>query len=234
MNIEIKQLSVFTIVFIIFTVIGTISHEFGHILVAQYLGYETELHHASASYHSGLQDELTRIYFENQTAIDNGEDFAGRNEYEQLLRSHYSNRLWISIGGPAQTILTGTLGLIFLFFRRRSMSEYGVKIIDWLAVFFALFWLRQVFNLLNSVGSELLSPNGSYFGGDELHISEMMHLWEGTVPIAMAIPGFLVSVLVIFKFVPYPQRLTFIASGILGGSLGFWLWMEILGPQLLP
>ncbi len=33
-----------------FTVVGTLSHEYGHIVVAKYLGYETKLHYGSMNY----------------------------------------------------------------------------------------------------------------------------------------------------------------------------------------
>ena len=40
-RIDIKNLLILSLVFILFTAIGTVSHEYGHIIVAKSLGYET-------------------------------------------------------------------------------------------------------------------------------------------------------------------------------------------------
>ncbi|MGV6832650.1 MAG: hypothetical protein ACWA5P_13945 [bacterium] len=79
------------------------------------------------------------------------------------------------IGGPLQTIITGIIGLI-IFWRRKKINKNGLRLFDWLGVFLALFWLRQVFNLTISIFSELIKPDGSYFGGDEKKISELLIL----------------------------------------------------------
>jgi hypothetical protein len=50
-RIDIKSLFILTIVFILFTAIGTVSHEYGHISVAKIYGYETSLHYGSMNYY---------------------------------------------------------------------------------------------------------------------------------------------------------------------------------------
>jgi hypothetical protein len=110
----------------------------------------------------------------------------------------------------------------------------GDKWIDWLAVFLSLFWLREVFNLAMSIAFELISPDGSFFSGDEVYISRGLGLWEGTIPLLLGALGILVSAYVIFRIIPPQIRLTFFVSGLLGGGLGFVLWVDILGPILLP
>lgn len=201
--IDIKALLKLTIAFVVFTAIGTVSHEYGHIIVAKYFGYETTLHYGSMS-------------------------------YDRIAEVTYSDSFWITLGGPFQTILTGFVGLLIIYIRRIQIKEIGLKWVDWLAVFLSLFWLREVFNLLISLASELISPNGSYFGGDEVYISFGLDLWEGTVPIILGVIGIFVSAYVVFSIVPNRVRMTFILSGLLGGILGFILWMYILGPKLLP
>jgi hypothetical protein len=39
---------------------------------------------------------------------------------------------------------------------------------------------------------------------------------------------------VIFRIIPITKRLTFILSGIIGGISGFGLWMNLIGPKILP
>ncbi|MBZ9632637.1 hypothetical protein LB465_17805 [Salegentibacter sp. LM13S] len=231
---DIKYFLILTHAFIVFTAIGTVSHEYGHILVAKYLGYETTLHYGSMNYNSDLNEELVEIYIQNETAIENDGYFDKKNEYENGIKKLQSNGLWITIGGPLQTILTGLIGLTILLIRKSQIRAFGLKIIDWLAIFLSLFWLREVFNLVTSVGSEITSPVGSYFGGDEKFISFGLNLWEGTIPIILGFFGLLISLFVIFKIIPNRLRLTFILSGLIGGIIGFILWMDIIGPKILP
>lgn len=81
----------------------------------------------------------------------------------------------------------------------------GFKTFDWLAVFLSLFWLRQVFNLVVSIGSEIISPNGTWFCGDEYYLSKDLGIWSGSISLATAIIG------------------AVIASGVIGSVLGFIL-----------
>jgi len=46
--------------------------------------------------------------------------------------------------------------------------------------------------------------------------------------------GFFVLYVVVFKFIPQQQRLTFVSSGIVGGVAGYVLWLYLPGPLLLP
>ena len=230
-----KSLLIFSLAFILFTAIGTVSHEYGHIIMAKLLGYETELHYASMNYHKAdLNDNLVKIYTENETAILEGRDFKQKEEYEKGINKMVFNGLLITIGGPLQTILTGITGLAIIFWRRKKIKENGLRLIDWLAVFLALFWLREVFNVVMSVGSGIISRNESYFGGDENLISEILKLWPGTISVLLGVIGLVVSLFIIFRIVPDSIRLTFILGGLIGGIIGLVLWMDILGPILLP
>ncbi|MEQ6124189.1 hypothetical protein AAON49_08325 [Pseudotenacibaculum sp. MALMAid0570] len=228
--------SAFVIIgFILFTIIGTISHEYGHIVVAKSLGYKTTLHYGSMNYKdSDLYKKLGEIYNENKIAIENKSFFDKKAEYEKGIKKIKSDRLFIAIGGVLQTILTGTIGLIILCYRRRKIEKDRLRLIDWLAIFLSLFWLRQVFNIVISITNEIFSPNGNYFGGDEKKIAELLGLWDGTVACALGIIGVAIFLFIVFKVISRPLRLTFILSGLIGGVLGFILWMKILGPLILP
>ncbi len=247
-SINIKSLFILTIGFILFTVIGTISHEYGHIIVAKSFGYETTLHYGSMNYlpKGYLEDEdviavrdLTKGYVDIEYDSWPKEIKEKAEEYKNTLKKRYwneksNNGLFITIGGTLQTTLTGTIGLLILIWRRKSIYKKGMKTLDWLVVFLSLFWLREVFNLVTSIGEELILPNGTWFGGDELHISQGLNLWSGTIPIILATLGIAVAIYVVFRIIPKNIRLTFILSGIIGGITGFILWMNIIGPKILP
>lgn len=58
------KLIILSLGFICFTIIGTLSHEYGHIFVAQKLGYTTQLHYGSMSWYGGNREETSNIYKE--------------------------------------------------------------------------------------------------------------------------------------------------------------------------
>ena len=103
-----------------------------------------------------------------------------------------------------------------------------------MAIFLSLFWLREVSNLVISIGSGIYFQNGKYFGGDEAHISKFLNLPEGLIPISFGLLGLIISCYIIFKIVPIQKRFTFILSGLIGGISGFIFWMRIIGPIVLP
>lgn len=231
---KIKSILIFTIAFIAFTVLGTLSHECGHIAVAKHLGYRTTLHYGSMNFYNNDSEKLDKIYLRNKFSIENKKDFSEKVEFDELEKKLTPDSLLITIGGPIQTMLTGTIGLILLLFRRKKVQQNGMKILDWIYVFLSLFWLREVFNLATSVSSAILFGKKNYFGGDEKYIAEMLEIPSGSIAIPLAIIGFVISVFVIFKIIQTKNRLNFILGGLSGGILGFILWLRIFGPILMP
>ena len=228
-----KFLIYISLAFVLFTIVGTISHEYGHILTAKYLDYDTVLHYGSMNYLNVESNELKELYQKNKNEIIKKLDFPDKIYYEQLNEKLKYNSLLISIGGPLQTMLTSLLGLLILFYRK-SKVQINFKLIDWLAVFLALFSLRQVSNLLISFVKELVKPNGSYFGGDEYWISKTLEVPEGTFSIILGLISLIIALYVIFKVIPKKIQYTFIVGGFLGGIVGFVFWMKLIGPTLLP
>ncbi len=91
---------ILTFGFILFTAIGTVSHEYGHIAVAKFHGYETELHYGSMNYYPPgyKQDEdyltLKKLYAEHQNIKFSDwpeSETAKRIEYIELLQNRYWN-----------------------------------------------------------------------------------------------------------------------------------------------
>lgn len=224
----------FILLFIFFTIIGTISHEYGHILVAKYYGFETQLHYGSMNYKNKDEDKQIEIYNRNKEAIKEKANYSEKEIYENLSRNIALKDLYVFIGGPFQTILTGTLGFIILLYRRNKIKKFGLKNLDWLFVFLSLFWLREVINLVLSVSRAIIQGNKNFFSGDEKNIALMLEIYKGSIAIPLAIIGLIVSIYVVFKIIPKAERLHFITSGFIGGIAGFIIWMNVLGPKILP
>lgn len=141
---------------------------------------------------------------------------------------------WIQLGGPLQTMFTGIIGLFVLIKRRLKNEVNEFNVMDWFWLFLGLFWLRQLSNLISSVSLAILGDEENYFGGDEAIISNLLGFPEGIVPIVTGLIGLLISLYLVFRLLPMKYRFTFINSGIIGGSLGLWLWLKGIGPILLP
>ncbi|HPG10540.1 MAG TPA: hypothetical protein PLU37_03350 [Chitinophagaceae bacterium] len=188
------------------TIIGTISHEAGHYITAKALGY-----HARINYMSTID-----ILLINGKLTDPKE------------------RMLITLGGPVQTILTGTIGLVLLFFFRRSFqSASKLNLKQWLIIFITLFWLRQTANFVIWVSNYFI--NGQFLTrGDEVKLARYFGLPEATIVTITALAGAIILFTVIFKFIPIAQRFTFILAGLFGGIAGYLLWFGGLGEMIMP
>ncbi len=227
----IKEIFIYTYVFILFTVIGTVTHEYAHYLAAKYFGADAKIYHSYMIYnfektYSRLDSILANFDYEISIRNDSPEV----QEYFELSETLHKAPLFISIAGPFQTILFGTIGLIVLNIKRKKITCNGMKLIDWIAVYFGLFWLREIFNLIISLLFYLFSFKKSPYGGDEAKISAMLDLPIGTVPIILGFIGLIVSIYIIFFILPKEKRIRFIIGGLIGGISGFILWMDYLGP----
>lgn len=241
-----KRFAYLALTFILFTIIGTISHEYGHILVAEYYGYKTTLHYGSMHYDqpaSETYDSLMAIAYRNGVAIRNGSSFAEKDRYDSLQNFYFENiyinkpkyhRIQILVGGPLQTFITSIVGIFILTFRRMNIIQSGLTLVDWIGVFLALFSLRFVANAFLSIIKEFCQPNGYYFGGDEARLAKALGWYEGAIAVPMAIIGLIIAAWVIFTIVPKQYRLTFILSGLIGGVIGYLIWLKWLGPIILP
>ena len=231
--------------FIFFTVIGTLTHEFGHMTVAKYFGYETELHYGSMHYdYPGIDDdplvqELRKNTLDNAEALKNKKDFEGmsrRKELFKILKEKYpypkSHKTWIIFGGPAQTLLSSFLGLFILFYRKSKEKEYFV-LMDWIGVFLSLFALREIFNYVMVLFKTILHGDVAS-GNDEFKLSRYLDVNQWTIPTIALIIGTVICLYVIFRVIPLKYRFTFLVSGFVGGILGFFIWLRWLGPLVLP
>lgn len=229
------------LIFILFTIIGTFSHEFGHIAVAKYFGYETTLDYGSMNYFQKgyLEDEDLKEINELLETYDYSDyDNWPENlkfKVEELslsLNEKYPpikdyNILAIAIGGPAQTMLTSFVGLLILYFRRNHHKN-GFKVLDWLAIILSLFILRSVFNFITGLYSALRYSKSNFIG-DEFRISRLLGFNEWFVPSIALVLGLVITCYVIFKIIPLNYRFSFLISGFIGGILGYVIWYEFLG-----
>lgn len=200
-----KRFAYLSLAFILMTVIGTLTHEFGHYIAAKSLGFNSRVNYG-----------MTRLENNPNNPISREESFI------------------ITLGGPLQTMLTGSLGVLLLYIYRKSFQQIEkVSLWQWTLIFTALFWLRQVANLVTWMLFYLV--NGRFgVRGDEIKIARYLELPKGSVLATTALIGAVVLYNVIFKFLPKKLQFTFILSGLVGGVSGYILWLKVFGKVLMP
>lgn len=219
--------------FIFFTVIGTLSHEFGHFTVGRFLGYESVIHYSSTSWGDNkLTTDISAILKKNQEAIKLNLNFPEKQKFDLLVEKNRKNRFYTIIGGPIQTILTGTIGFLLLLWIKFKKKRFITFFSDWVYLFLTLFWLRQPTNLI--YGLIINGLNKKYGRADESRISYYLNLPKDTIILITGTIGFLISGYAIINFIPKDKILNFCVVGILGGISGYILWLKILGPIVLP
>jgi hypothetical protein len=137
----------------------------------------------------------------------------------------------VALGGPAQTLLTGTLGVVGLLWLRDR--PFGRAHLPWL--FLGLFWSRQVFNAAAWTVFWVfeLAPPTQLAQGDAFRIAAWLGLPSTAWLYGTALLG-LLALAWMLRLLPRSQQVPFAVGGGTGSLLGYALWMQVLGPVLLP
>ena len=200
-----KLFAYLSLAFILMTVIGTVTHEYGHYISAKILGFNSRVNYGMTMLEGNLNNSMSR-----------------------------KEKIIFTLGGPVQTISTGTLGIALLYFSRKSFKKIEkLSLLQWVYIFTSLFWLRQVSNMFTWILFYFI--NGKFgVRGDEIKLARYLELPKWSILLTTALIGAFVLWTVIFKFIPKKVRFTLICSGLFGGVSGYILWLELFGKILMP
>ena len=232
---DFKLFLVISIAFIFFTFIGTVSHEYGHFTIAKYLGYNASVSYGYTNWEDKPNNDfIVSTYKKYSKEIESGIDFPEKKKFDFLQKKYDEDNFWITLGGPLQTMLTGSLGLLILLFQYKKIGQADkLTNLNWVVIFFSLFWIRQTANFFTWLFGYTHTGKFS-LSGDEIVLAQNLSLPIWIFALLTAIMGFLILAFVIFKIIPINKRLTFIFSGLVGGVFGYCLWLFWLGPILMP
>lgn len=225
--------------FVLSAIVGTLSHELGHYVVAKSQGLNPQLHYDHVTWKGvDTANEDYQHWKEKQAeysdSISKGMAFPGSEKYYRIDREFQREWIWRKLGGPIQTMLTGFIALMLLFvFQRRFLEAESLQFWQWLLVFLSLFWLRQPFILISAIFTWIYKghfPNS----GDEYFISWYFGLPSLGVNLVTGMAGLIVLGVVVFRFIPSRQRFTFLLSGCMGGVFGAFFWLEWIGSLIIP
>ena len=223
--------------FILCTIIGTVSHELGHAAVTASQGRSFTVHYESMSPGRPLcLNELNAEYEKNKDKINQDTPSPEKDAYlkfrKSLAKKYKQEDLHMRLGGPLQTMITGTVGLMLLWLsRKKTPGATSLSFNQWLFVLLGFFWSRQPAILLQKIYFKSIGHNGH---GDEENIARHLHLNEWSVITLWGITGAFVLLWITFYAIPTKQRVTFITAGLSGSILGAYIWLSLLGPVLLP
>lgn len=234
MKIEYKLFIFLTLTFILMTVVGTLTHELGHYSVSKFLGYDASINYQSSSHwNAELDEHYEKIHEKYSHEIKNNLNFPDKENLQRLIDKYENDDFWIILGGPLQTMLTGTIGfLLILVYRHKIIRSDKITLIGWTLAFTSLFWLRQVANLFMAVLTFVIKGEPS-LRGDEMQLALHLdtNLW--TIQIITGSLGLIVLV-IILRLLPKTIIPTFLVSGLTGGILGYYLWLIQFGKYIMP
>lgn len=170
------------------------------------------------------------------TQIKAGQDFPGEEKLNKFSKKVIYNNALINLSFLLETMLTGSVAFILLVFYRNSLEMQGeLKTRYWILIFLALFWLFESFIFVVWLLDYILKGNFVQ-SIPWRYVAYLFHIPQWLLVTLAGLIGFVVLATIIFRFIPFKQRFTFIISGIIGGGLSIFLcflWLYVIGPCLI-
>lgn len=221
------------LVFIAATIIGTLTHELGHCTMATFLGHDSKLKYASCVSSPRANPVILETLKNHSNEITSGIDFDGKQKYESIRNQIMWESTWVTMAGPLQTLLIGTLGFILLLiYHSKNVDSQKFSFTGWLLVFLSLFWIRQVFIFALSF-SKFIYSGELKSRIDEIRIAHFFEINPWSIVSLTSAIGLIISIITI-KLIPKRLVFTFLSAGFFGGISGLILWFRLIGPIILP
>ena len=222
--------SFFLISFVICVVIlGTLSHEFGHYVMAKHLGYESSFNYAHTIYVDKDNTEFVKYsYRKYQNYINNELSFPNSDKFYFLKNKYFRDGFLITLNGVLTTLILGITGLIIAIYA----DKRNYKNFTYLGTFFCLFILRQPCNFFMGLLNNLVlnKPNHS----DEIRLANILQIPSLSLEFITSLLAIVVykRLLNLNAFKNDKLNLTF--HIFLGGIIGYYFWLYKYGPVLIP
>lgn len=230
--------------FIVATAVGNLTYCLGGYIAGKCLGYNLQIHYAYIDHPNDcdamkpLTDSIKTIREKYPDEIKNKLDFPEKEKYESInniIHQRIKDGYYVGSAEALTPILIGTIGFILLIiYRRRFKDKTSLSFWQWALVFKSLFWLRESFNLtMGLIFITFSTKNYKLIQFLDYSVNRLLGLPDYTFPIIAGCIGLIILAIVVFKFIPKNQRLTFLASGLAGGMSGAYIWLH-LGKFILP
>jgi len=148
------------------------------------------------------------------------------------LADYEHKRMLFTLGGPLQTMLTGTIGVAGLLYirMRTAVDAYKPKHLLWLTL--AFFWSRAVFNEVLLWGNYLINNQWAR-SGDETKLFTYFNMPQIYGHLILFCVSSAILLWVTFGILQQ-HRKQFIIWGAVGSLCGGLLWVYIVGKYVMP
>ncbi len=140
---------------------------------------------------------------------------------------------WMPAIGILTPIIIGLLGCLLLFLNRKTFTDSALQFSQWFMIFLSMFLMRQLDNNSFRLLKYFFSGDFSNHAVDG-YLSAHFGFPSSAIDVLMSVIGIIILLTIIFRFIPFTQRLTFCLSGIIGAPLGYYLWLIQFGKYILP
>lgn len=219
-------LVLFFVTFLALIPIGTVSQQLGNLSIAKFLGYETYLSYSNLYWENDFKKDVINRAMENQYEIKRNLPFEGQKKYEKDAAIINQHDIYITSGGVLQPVLLSTFAFLILIYRKKLSKITFLSFTDWFLVFVTMLLPRQIFNFICNLFLAMSYP-------DELKIAQLLDLHKGILLLFLGTISLLICLAVI-KFIPKTHKKEFVLGAVIGFSVGYFLWMIIFGPIILP
>lgn len=163
-------------IFIILTIVGCLSHEFGHYIVARMLGYHSKIHYSFTSWvNLKSYNFIKNTYAAYREEIKKGKIFPLKDYFDKIRIEQSKDNFLILLGGPLQTMLTASLSfLLLIVLTKIKYFKAKRKGLRSLLIYSSLLWLRQLLNGIIWITSYFIFGTFSK-SSDEVKISLRFH-----------------------------------------------------------
>ncbi len=209
-EIKFSQVLIFVTIAVLLTILGTISHEYSHFIVARYLGLKPILHYDCITFNESTNFNLNDLYDTNTC-----------------------NFFISTVAGTLQTIIFGLIGFVFSYKKFRvNKFRKDLNKFEWMLIFTTLFLLRPVLIFFKTLIA--IFNNQYYFQSDESFISYYLGLPFYTISLLTGTLSITALFFTFFTITPLKHRINLILGLILGSSVGYFFWFKIFGVLIFP
>ena len=145
--------------------------------------------------------------------------------------SDKTDRFYITLGGNILLDLLSLIFLALLYFKKASLPQW----LYWLYVFFSMLIYRHIMlTIVSGFKTLLTSGRPMSYGADETEIASYLFVSNSVVGIPLFVLALASCAVLYHKVLDPTYRRSLIIPAAIGGVAGYIIWLQYLGPILMP
>ena len=140
-----------------------------------------------------------------------------------------TDNFYITLGGNIMLDLLSLFFLALLYFKRNRLPQW----LFWLSVFFAMLIYRHLLLTFICIIRTIIEHRPMTYGNDETEIATDLFISNSVIGVPLFIVSLFSLYILFFKVIDGKIRNTFFLAMVIGGAIGYVLWLSYLGPLLM-